>query len=126
MKSKRLIAIVITAFLFAVIISCVVIYYNSQVAVSYFPSPTSEYVVEMRYTSAFSLGYHGKFYLLADGKKFYLNSYAPSSCRWVSDNEFTIGHAGSITGMYKYNAELIISSENADSVEVIYPSLSFR
>ena len=121
MKKKRLlICLVTTALLSISLIIGFIVYYNSQMVVVQFPSPTGEYIVEMRFTTAFSVGYHGYFCLLANNKEYRINNNAPTDCVWVSNNEFTIGSAGNILGMYKYNADAIVAAGNAKEYEVIF------
>ena len=121
LKKRQLLGcIVIPALLLISLVICLVVYYKSQMVIVEYPSPTGEYTVEMRFTAAFSVSYHGYFYLLANNKEYRINGTAPADFDWVSDNEFTTGAAGSISGMYKYNVDTIVAAGNANEYVVIY------
>ena len=121
MRYKKIFMILfITLLISVIIIFGIKVYWNSKMIVKTFPSPTSEYTIEMRFTCAFSISYHGDFYLLVNKNKYFLNSYAPDECKWISDKEFTIGDVGSITGMYRYNVDNVIEMGAKKSAETIF------
>jgi len=119
MSKKKIILFI--PILIMIIVLCIIgikIYYDSQMIIIFYDSPTGEYTLEMRFTCAFSLSYYGKFYLITGDKKYMINNWAPEECAWISNTEFTIGSAGSYRGMNKYNANEIITTNNINPVEI--------